>query len=546
MKAKVFERVELIFEEKVISAFLTSEHGEKNELYAFVYEPIKLQYDIEGIETAVNDGEPYYMIRFTPKSEGEYLFEATLENGENVKQNITVKGFANNGFIKVSDKDKRYFSYSNGERYFPVGVNICFPRRLPVTDNSEFGRKDEVCYMGLKPYERWFKRFAENGVNLVRLWLGHEYFSPDTLNVEEFDLAQFSKIDMILALAKKYGMKLKITFEQFRYFDYNIENPDNFARHFNKNLYLEGERCESIEEWTTSEKWKNAWLLKVREFAKRYAGETEIFAVELWNEMNCVPNTDAWNREMLPKVKEMFPDNMVINSLGSLDCEWALDCYNSFPWELSSFKQLHCYHDQGAKFEKVRINPIEALNYDIGLIKSENQPLIVAETGGVNNCHCAETKYYSSDDRGMFLVDCVYTPVFLGCAGCGNIWHWDERYIESKNLYKFFKPLAELVKNIDFTEQNFKSFDLSDQDVYLFILKGKDISLGFIRNKSDCWQNVLRDMNEPETVKKKRIRFDCKEISQVKIWQDDTTEIKIKDGKIVFDNLLYGTTFIIK
>lgn len=547
MKVKVFERIELSFNSKVNSAVLTAKNGEKKFLEPFLYQPVEFIYNDEGIEKMIPCGESYDMIRFTINEEGDYSLKIEFQNGEKEIRNIEAKDFYNNGYVKVSEKDHRYFEFTNGKSFFPIAVNLCYPRRVPVSDNSEFGVKDTVCYMGLHQYERWFKRLSQNGANMARIWLGHHYFSPSTFDAEVFDYAQFSKIDALIALAKKYGIKLKLTFEQFRYTDYNGNGSQPTLSHiFNNPIKLKEEICPSINEWTTKEKWKSAWLKKVSEFAKRYAGDTEIFAFEIWNEMNCLPNTNEWNRDMLPRVTELFPDNMVINSLGSMDCEDAVNAYNSFPWELSDFKQVHRYLDQGAKLKDTTRNPIEMTVEAVKYLKENDMPLIFAETGAVNNCHSGEFKYYSVDDRGILFVDSVYTSVFCGMASVGNIWHWDERYIEGKNLYKFFAPITNLTKDIDFSAEEFIPIDLSDENVYLLILKGKSQSIGFIRNKADCWQNVLRDMKETETTVNKSIVFSCTNIEQTKIWDDDTTEITSINGEIFFKNVLYGTIFRIK
>lgn len=77
-----------------------------------------------------------------------------------------------------------------------------------------------------------------------------------------------------------------MTLEQFRFFDYervadSASYDDDIFRKFNKRLYDGNVRCESPEEWLTNERWRKAWLFKVKEFAKRYSGDTVIFAVEL-------------------------------------------------------------------------------------------------------------------------------------------------------------------------------------------------------------------------------------------------------------------------
>ncbi len=346
-------------------------------------------------------------------------------------------------------------------------------------------------------------------------------------------------------MQKKYGIKLKLTIEQFRYFTYDKEDNSNIFRYFNKRLYCKGEKCSDIIEWLTEDKWKDAWFNKMQEFSKRYSGDTEIFAIELWNEMSYLGKDEVieWNKDMIPKVKKLFPENMVTNSLGSLDTKAALNMYNEFCWDLCDFKQMHRYLDQGADYIDSTTNPIDVIQGGIKLIKDNLKPFFVAETGAVNNCHSGEFKYYSCDDRGMIFVDCVYTPVFLGCSGCGNIWHWDERYVESKNLYKYFKPLKHLLDGVDFQNEDFNMLDFSDENVYLFVLHGKNTSLGFIRNKKDSWQTVLRDLETPQPVKRKIIDLKCRNLTVYPIWEEDTTNVKIKGEKIEISNINYGTIF---
>lgn len=544
MQIKVFERVERKFETEIASAMLTCDTlRESLPLQPFVLQPVELLYDEEGIEHCVQTDKQFSAVRFTVKREGTYSLDVAFKDGKTFRERFDAVGFSDKGYIRVSKKDTRYFEYSNGSPFFPIGINLAFPRRIPVSNKKEFGTNGDIAFMGIRQYERWFKRCAQCGVNMARVWVGHEYFSPDTAEANIFEYAQFSKIDKLIELAKKYNIKLKLTLEQFRCFRYDTDNKDNVSRHFNKKLSFNGKRCESIGQWLSERKWKDAWLNKTREFAKRYAGDTTVFAVELWNEMNCLGNINEWNREMLPAVKALFPDHLVVNSLGSLDSKYSLSDYLSFPWECADFKQMHRYLDQGAEFEDVKDNPIEVIQKGLQLIAQQNMPLLVAETGAVNNNHSGEFKYYSCDDRGIIFIDCVYTPLFLCSAGCGNIWHWDERYVESKNLYRYYKPLADMVSGIDFVKENFKSIDLSNDDAYLFILQGKTVSLGFIRNKSDSWKNVLRDMNEPKLIEKLTTVLPCKKVVAYPIWENDTTKVYPKNGSLTFSNVLYGTIF---
>lgn len=133
-------------------------------------------------------------------------------------------------------------------------------------------------------------------------------------------------------LARRYGLRLKLVIEQFRYFDYEKKADsdsyeDDVFRKFNKNLYKNGRRCESSEEWLADPVWQDAWLEKIAALAARLSEDPVVFAIELWNEMNCMPKKtlNAWNLRMLPAVKALFPHHLVTNSWGSLDSDRELD-----------------------------------------------------------------------------------------------------------------------------------------------------------------------------------------------------------------------------
>ena len=549
-----FERLELRVDKAVTSVRFYDSNGIDEVVEPFYYQPIEITYDVEGIENVKTNGEPYFCVRYTPRVVGVLIIEQLSNDNIILTDTIEVLPTNKHGYVTVSNRDSRYFDYSDGTPFVQIGVNMAYPTLCGKSDGSEFGLSNTYLFMGLRQYERWFKKASANGVNVIRLWLGHEYFCPDTEIAYELDMIQFSKIDEIIKLAKKYGIILKLTIEQFRFFDYvydasSSSYTDDIFRKFNKRLYLDGTSCKDMQEWLNDSKWGDAWIYKISEFAKRYSGETSIFAIELWNEMNCVGDFEKrqdvieWNKKYLPIVKKLFPHNMVINSLGSLDNEVWKKFYDDFCWDKSDFKQIHRYLDQGAKYVRNKMNPIEAIREGFEFIRPVDKPVLLAETGAVNNCHSGHFKYYSSDDDGLLFADCVYTPLFCNSCGIGNIWHWDERYLESKNLYKMYKPVKDLLEEVDMAAEHFESVDASNDEAYIFLLKGKSTILGYIRNKEASWQNILRDLKEVNKVDKLGVDIDkVKNVQLIPIWDDNTT-VNIDINKLIFENIEYGIMF---
>ncbi len=544
-----YERLEFELDDNTEYIKITVPDGHETVLRPFSYQPIDIRYDENGIESISKAGTEKSICRFTPDFTGKMIVECFFNDKSSQRTEWIITDSNNHGYIEIGEKDSRYFCFTDQTPFFPIGINTAFPATYARSSGTEFGLSS-YGFMGLREYERWFKKLSGNGVNVARVWLGHEYFSPDTLNVCEFEATQFSKIDCLLSIAKKYGIKLKLTLEQFRFFSYDQQgNSGGYSgdvfKKFNKNLYCHGERCENADEWLTSERWKTAWLFKVEELAKRYAGDTEIFAIELWNEMNCVgtwENMVNWNREMLPKVKQLFPKHLVTNSIGSFDCEAVCKMYTSFCWKNCDFVQFHRYLDQGAQYEDCK-NPIEVIKGGFSRLAT-TKPVFVAETGAVNNCHSGPFNFYVNDDDGILFADVVYTPVFMKSCGTGNIWHWDNRYVESKNLYHLFKPIKNLINGIDFESEAFETLDFSNDTVYCLLLKGKNTTIGYLRNKNYNWQTVLRDLKEVAPIDEFFLPTTQKSRAELfPIWDNDRSEATATEHGIAFENIKIGVLF---
>ena len=529
-EVKKYDRMEFSGISGDVKISIVRPDGEIDEVHPFIYQPVRFEYDCHGYESICDDGEKEWRARYTPELCGEYTV-----NGES----FYVTESKNKGYISVGEKDSRYFVYSDGTTYFPLGINMAFPTAYLMSNGTEFGVSNETVYIGLRQYRYWFDRCSENGVNMVRLWIGHMYFTPDTEETYKFDYKKFSLLDTIVDMARERNIKLKLTIEQFRYFKYDDEEVALPA--FRKRLYNDGKPCLDCREWLESEKWQKAWLYKLNELSKRYNGDTTLFTVELWNEMNCFDDVSGWNKKKLPEVKKLFSKHLVTNSYGSLDCEETKDLYRNFCWEETDFVQVHRYIDQGAPYEICNY-PVEMMKDAVTELMCFNKPVLVAETGAVNDAHSGVFRFCSTDNRGIIFADTVYTPAFCGSCGIGNIWHWDNRYVESKNLYKMYKPVAKVFENIDFQKEIFEIKDFSDDNVHMLALCGKHTQVLYIRNKKDTWQNVLRDLNEAEIIKKIKLPIDAKNVEIISIWDEETAYLK--NNELI--DLKYGVFIKVK
>lgn len=96
---------------------------------AFYYQ--EFQHDIKkGQDWIYPTGNYTWKVRFTPTKPGEWQFKLVAQDAsgttETPPQLFTVEPSDNKGFVRVSQKDPRYFEFDNGELFLGLGYNLAF------------------------------------------------------------------------------------------------------------------------------------------------------------------------------------------------------------------------------------------------------------------------------------------------------------------------------------------------------------------------------------------------------------------------------------
>jgi hypothetical protein len=472
---------------------------------AFVHQPAVFQYDQHGYEELVADSGPVRMVRFTPKESGVYHYEA-LHNGQVASQGaFECTDSGHPGYVIVSPQDPRYFCTSSGQPYCAIGVNLCGPAMYPLPKGMEhFEVGQQSATLGLHEYRRWFRLLSENGGNFTRIWLSNAYFQTETELAGQVDLLRFNRLDGLIELAREYGIRLKLCFDHFRAFPNEktgtrtvfmrkLQDPDS------------GRQADSMDEWLSDPLWQERWFQKVQAYLDRYAGDPTVMAWELWNEMDCVETSRwelvrEWTRSMLARIKQQAPEQLVVNSLGSFDDEKKMGIQDDFAQMAEmDFQQVHRYLDQGAPWEICRHDPVAFSIDAVQRARRADRPILLAETGAVNDRHTGVFRYCRMDQRGILFHDTTFPAFFAGAAGTGHIWFWDS-YVDQKDLWEQLRPFAELMEGVALDSEAFQPVDFSNEQAWCLGLVGQETVLLWIRNRQDTWERVLRDEIAPEPV----------------------------------------------
>ena len=118
-------------------------------------------------------------------------------------------------FVQVSARDPRYFCLSDGQPYIPVGCNI-----------AAMGSVADM--------EHYLGKMHRNGANFGRVWLNTNLFEIET-RYGEVDTAKLVRIDRLLELADRYGIKIKFCIESFRHIRPGVNKWDTKASYHTSN-----------------------------------------------------------------------------------------------------------------------------------------------------------------------------------------------------------------------------------------------------------------------------------------------------------------------
>lgn len=390
-------------------------------------------------------------------------------------------------FVKVSERDTRYFELTDGRPFVPVGLNMIAPH----------GRTEKEA---LACMEQWLQNLSENRGNYIRLWLSNDFFDIEHERSGQYDSEKAKRIDAVLEMARNHNVRVKMTIEHFRHF---FRDTQSWAA---KPLHhvSRGGPAKDIDDFFQGQKSREQFKKKLAWYADRYGSDPIIFAWELWNEMDTVRGKGymEWTEEMLAELQRLFPKNMVTQSLGSFDNDSKRERYR---WlcliEDNDFANVHRYLDLGASLDVCK-GPVDIMAADaIRELKNFKpaKPILLAESGAVEPSHSGPFKLYQKDKAGIILHDVSFAPFFTGAAGTGQTWHWDY-YVAANNLWFQFDRFAEAVKGIDPPAEDFEARMIDHPRLNIYALEGKHTLLAWCRDRQNTWQTELAEGKPPATV----------------------------------------------
>ncbi len=444
-----------------------SPDGHVFKVAGFLYEPFS-NHLVDGSESITSTGKPVWMVRFTPNVPGRWSYHVTATDPTGTSS-LPVSQFkvidsSSSGFIRDDPKDPYYFMHSDGQIYFPVGEDMCWPGKQGTFD-----------------FEKWLPDLHKAGGNWIRLWIceenGIEWSAPkngtDTENSDYssyqgpgfYNLKMAWRIGRILRLAAENRVNVMLCLDSYSelttggYFGEGAwpGNPYNAAN---------GGPCSApLATWTDPTAIK-LYQQRLRYLTSRFGWRTNLFGWEFWNEASTMPT--SWMRTMADymagkgQYKNAPADpyqHLVSTTYGSPDI-WKLPAVG--------FSMTHSYGEGTIK----DWSPV--VNQDALQNRAYHKPHFMAEFGIDWRKPDAA---YDPDGKGVNLHNGLWSAVTSGDAATAMLWWWDN-YVAPENLYWQFTGVSRFVKAVNWNQGVWKPLQTTQPVAHTTPVSYKDLTLG--------------------------------------------------------------------
>lgn len=401
---------------------------------------------------------------------------------------FTVGNAPAKGMVRIAKGNPRAFAYDDGSAFIAVGQNQV--HEYPWTN-----------------YRDRLPRLAANGANWIRLWTGHSgSFQIEGGRPYEMREEGAAVLDEVLAVCERSGITAMICMEYVRRVAYDEKPSDRWAaRKDYPYAVANGGPCATEADLLTLPAAHRQFQATMRYYIARWGHSPAVFAWEFWNEMDCLnrvkrEQTVAWTDLMARWLKERDPyRHLVTNSLGS---------YLVWPelWKLPSIDVVQ-YHDYGGRKFHGAKSQVEVYRRPAGDLEVFGKPVLHSEVGLVDeswgrNPHIDPWKFKEvpKDRDSHAFHEALWTPFFVGTAGGGMHWWWNE--LHHFDHYRLYKPFADFVADIPLHQAPMPVVAATTDRAHLVSLARGNAwgCVAWVWDSRCPWQKLVEGKASPEAV----------------------------------------------
>ena len=358
---------------------------------------------------------------------GTYSATITI-NGKAVNKlsSITV---ANKKPSDMIETDGKWFRKSDGEPYWPVGIDVAWGS----------GPAKQV--------QSYFPLMKKAGMNWSRVWACHwddrnPYWMANSLNPKDNWMSEVAldRWDSVIKSAEANGIHFQFVCFHHGMFSSSV-NPNWQDHPWNaKN----GGFLKSASDFFTDTEAKRRTKMLLRYFVARYGYSTSIMAWELFNEVQFVDRirekndwetVGKWHDEMAKYVRSIDTNHHLITTSSEL---------GKPIWAQTDYYQGHGY-------------PVSIAGMLAGTPNPGPKPMFYGEIGPSGG---------GPESGATARREGFWSALFAGHSGAGQYWYWDQMTPDAFKEYAFFNTIMRILP----PARTFKP-----QDVHLRVPLGGDL-----------------------------------------------------------------------
>ena len=413
-----------------VEAAVVSPSGSTWVAPGFLYRPFRRDEE-EGAETLTPVGESRWQIRLSFWEAGAHTVtvRCTDRSGTTTADALALEATAPGGpgMVRLHPTDARYFAADDGRTFFLIGANVCWGS----------GKR------GTLDYDTWLPQYASHGANFLRVWLSPSWttFAMNTpaSGFDRIDLQNAWRLDYVLQLAERLGLRVMLCVDSFNI----LRSTKRLYGRFEESPYHErnGGPLTHPRDYFTEPRCLHAYRSRLRYLVARYGYSPNVFAWELWNEVDIVDDYQSrlvtdWHRDMARHLRQIDPwGHLITTSTAKPAGDSRLDRLPEM-----EFVQTHRY---GAR-DMARV-----LGRDRdGKRAAQDRPHVHGEFGISHS----GTKTGELDPSGIHLHNGFYSSVGQQQAGTPMAWWWDS-YVHPCELYPVLGAFSRWIEGFDFAGQ---------------------------------------------------------------------------------------------
>ncbi len=417
-----------------------------------------LLYNRESISPA---GSPEWVFRFTPQAPGDYEVGIIIEDkssgaGEpeivrSPSRKLKVVKSDRKGYVRVCEKDPRYFEFSTGEFFYPIGINVHTPKDTRSESSLKLG---VVPDKGSYSYEEYFTEMEKNGVNAVEIWMASWSTALEWTSAQKqywglgrYNLANAWKLDYVLKSAMDKGIYVHLVLDNHGKLSSHSDQEWDDSPHNKKSPFAvaDGAMLEKPVEVFTNVEAIRYNRNRNRYVAARWGAFTNIFGIEFWSEINLVTGHDKayadgssvkWHKDEGEYFTKLDIGKHLLTTHFCSD--YNLQVQHKLLYELPELSYVVADAYRGDK-----VSLLDLMKRHAEALKFFKKPVLITEYGQPHNQTVLEADVHAG----------LWASFFREQAGTPFLW-WHE-FIHTMKHYHHYKGYSMFMTGIDPRNKDF-------------------------------------------------------------------------------------------